>query len=216
MIITFILVLLVLHSQIFPTVILSLKLSHFLYLSSVNFQVILFFSSVMSLLSSTLSHTGPNSTLFILLVIFNCPIATVMFCCVTSFMHIGPLMSQVIHKLVSRLLTIFFHPIPLYHLSLMKSFLTFISTFHFLILKCPIHYSKLLYVVHIHTFVFSTAHKVDNINCLYVYSQLSNSSQSFDLLIPSIICPLKLIKTLSKLYHHYNYFISTSIANNLC
>lgn len=160
-------------------------------------------------------HTDLNSTQFPLLAISHYLIVIVMSCYDPLSIRIEPLISKATHKRLSHSLTIFYHQILICHLTLMKNFSTYLLNFHSLITKCPVHYSKLLYVARIRIFVSFTVHKVDNIHCLYAYSQLINFSKSFDLSILSTICPLKLIKTLSKLFHHCSYFILISIANNL-
>lgn len=160
-------------------------------------------------------HTDLNSILFTSLVIFHYLIATVTSCYDPLSNRIEPLISKATHKRLSHSLTIFCHQILICHLFLMRNFSTYLLNFHSLITKCPVHYSKLLYVARTRIFVSFTAHKADNIHYLYAYSQLINFSKSFDLLILFTICPLKLIKTLSKLFHHCSYFILISIANNL-
>lgn len=208
---------LVLHSLIFLTVIIFLKLSHSLYLLLVQFKVTLFSSSIKFILSSTKSHTGLNSLQFISLFLSQCLTVVVMSCCDPLSIHTALSKYSVIRIPAFHLSTILSRlMMTLYRLSLKKSFLTSLLVSHSIPTKCPIHCSMLLYAVHIHISAFSTAHKVGNIHCLYAYSQLNNSSQFFDLLILSTTYPSIQIKIPSILSHHYNYSISILTVNILC
>ena len=122
--ITSILVLLVTHSIIFITVIISSMSSYSLYPLSIHSKVILFSSLIKSSLSSIMFHTDPNSLQFTSLFISHCPIVFAMFYCVMLPVHIVPSISQVTHIFASHSLIISFHQIPLYRWSLRKNFLT--------------------------------------------------------------------------------------------